>query len=120
MNIAIKKVKDAGDPERERLLLQVQSDDDIGRYAVFATSSAEDGGVSNKVDDTFWFPDYEVSAGDLVVLYTKGGTAKVKHNEDGTTSHFFFWGRKGQLWGESGRYAVLLLVRTWSALETAG
>ncbi len=119
MNVDIKKIRDRGDIDRERLVLEVHADDDIGRYVVFVTDCAEDGGVSNRLKRAYWFPDKPVGEGDLVVLYTKAGNPKIKRNEDGTRSHFFYLGLEKPIWSVPSDYAVLLQARNWQALEVS-
>lgn len=118
MNIEIKAIKDRGDPKEERLVLEANRDDDVGRYVVFAAPRSEDGSVSSELKRAYWFPDKPVSAGDLVILYTREGSPKKKKNADGSRSHFFYWGLEEPIWGEPGYFAVLLLVKSWKATET--
>lgn len=112
MSVEIKRVVDQGVEDRERLVLRILANDDIGRYVVLAVH-VEDDLITNAVDDVFWFPDQPVKAGDLVVLYTKAGTPTTKSNKNGSTSHFFYWGiRNSALWAQYG--AVLIEAASWS------
>ena len=115
MNVNIKDIKYRGDLHEERLILEVSMDDDIGRYVVFDTAAAEDGGVSNRVKRAYWFPDKAVSAGDLVVLYTRAGQPKIKRNSGDFTTHFFYWGLDQPVWDRPGKLAVLLKTQDWQA-----
>ena len=115
MNVKIRAVRDAGDPDLERLVLNVFRPDDIGDYAVFDTTYTDDGRVSNKLRHSFWFPDKRIAAGDTVVLYTKRGRANEKKNSSGATSHFFYWGLDVTVWNEGGDCAVLLHVPEWTS-----
>ena len=85
MNLKILGIMDAGIANKERLVLKVLRNDDIGYYVVFDTTFLEDGNVSNKVRHSYWFPDKEVQAGDLVVLYTKQGIMSERKQKDGST-----------------------------------
>lgn len=99
MTLKIENVADSDEFEKERVVLRVQDDDDIGHYAVFQTRLSDDGrALSGKIAACYWFPDKEVKTGDLVVLYTKSGERSEKKNESGTTSHFFYWGMTEPLW----------------------
>ena len=115
MNIEIKGIRDGGVTNKERLVLKVIADDDIGYYVVFDTTFTEDGKISNKVRHSYWFPDKKVRAGDLVILYTKVGTQSETQNNDGSTSHFFYMGLDKTIWNKQGDCAVLLEARNWSA-----
>lgn len=115
MNIKIRAIRNSGVADKERLVLQVLRDDDIGYYVVFDTTFTEDGKISNKVRHSYWFPDKKVRIGDLVILYTKPGTQSESQNEDGSTAHFFYWGLDKTIWNKEGDCAVLLEARNWSA-----
>ncbi len=113
MNIKIKYVKDAGNIKKERLVLEVKINDDIGNFIVADSTYLGDGNVSNKLRHTFWVPDKDVSSGDLVIIYTKGGSNKTKENKDGTESHFFYWGLENTVWNQDGDSALLIEVKNW-------
>ena len=49
MNVEIKYISDSAVADKERLVLQVLRDDDIGNYAVFKTTFTDDGEVSSLV-----------------------------------------------------------------------
>ena len=112
MKITIKSIADKGIKEKERLILKVKSDTDIGDYIVIQA------GYSNKevtvgTYNTFWFPYKAVSAGDLVVLYTKSGRENEKELKSGRMTHFFYWGLDYSIWGSKDRAPVLLHAPEW-------
>ncbi|HUU56532.1 MAG TPA: hypothetical protein VMW93_04250 [bacterium] len=113
MNIEIKAIRDSGTKDKERIVLRVLKDEDIGFYVIFDTTFTEEGNISNKVRHSFWFPDKKVRAGDLVVLYTKRGQAKEREKPRGITTHFFYWGLDKTIWNEEGDCGVLLKVSNW-------
>ena len=115
MILEIKHVKDAGNIEKERIIMSVVKDGDVGRYAIFDTTFTKENHVSNKVRFTYWFPDKQVKAGDLVVIYTKSGSSSVNKNSDGSTSHFFYWGLDRTVWNMGGDCAILAQVESWKA-----
>ncbi len=115
MNIEILGIRDPGVTNRERLVLKVLSDVDIGYYVVFDTTFTESGGVSNKVRHSYWFPDKKVQAGDLVILYTKTGAQREIYNSDSSTSHFFYMGLDKTIWNKQKDCVVLLEARNWNA-----
>jgi len=115
MNIGIEYIADPGVVGKERLVLKVIRDDDIGYYAVFDTKYTQDGKISNKVQRTYWFPDKSVKAGDLIILYTKIGNQSENKNKDGSTSHFFYWDLASVIWTKEKDCAVLLRIDDWKS-----
>lgn len=113
MNLKHSSFADPGSFEKERLVLKAYADVEIGNYAVFC-SSVNDGNATAGHKTAYWFPDGKVKAGDLVVLYTKGGTDSKKTLSSGATAHFFYWGLKTAIWGSSNNAAVLLRVAEWT------
>lgn len=113
MNISIKYIKYHGDIKKERLVLNVLKDDDIGYYVALDTTFLPDGKVSNLVRHPYWFPDKKIDNGDIVVLYTKEGKESEKINNDGSTSHFFYRGMDKTVWNKDGDCAVILHVDDW-------
>ena len=119
MNVNIKYIKDAGIPEKERLILNVLKDSDIGYYLVFNTVFIDEK-VSTNVKKTFWFPDKKVNAGDVIVLYTKKGEKSEKTNKDNTISHFFYWGLETTIWEGKDDAIALLEIKNWDAKKVNG
>jgi hypothetical protein len=113
MNVKIRTLRYRGDLSKERLVLQVLTDTDIGSYAVFVVDVFEGNTVSNTVRDAYWFPDKKVKKGDLVVLYSKDGLDKEKQNSDGSTTHFFYWEQYESKWSRRGSAAVVLEIQGW-------
>ena len=114
MNIKFRSIADSGVPAKERLILKVLSDVDVGEFVVFR-ATARDGIVTTGVKTVFWFPDKEVKAGDLVVLYTKKGAQSENLLEGGNRAHFFYWGISGTLWDDKSMAAVILHVSEWTS-----
>lgn len=112
MNIEIQSIADKGNHEKERLVLKVLSDSDIGDYLLAQTGYSE-GSVTIGVHHTYWFPYKRVSAGDLVVVYSKTGKDSEKELKQGTKAHFFYWGIGTAIWNRSDRALVLLHAPEW-------
>lgn len=114
MNLEITGIEDAGDMERERVVLRAKTDTDLGEYAIFMGKGASDDGsfLSGHVPSAYWFNKRSIKAGDFAVVYTKEGTASSK-TENGHTSYFYYWGWKQPKWVKG---AALALVNTinWS------
>lgn len=112
MKIRIKSIVDKGVPDRERLVLRVLQDVDIGDFMLIRTGF-EGNHVTTRVVNTFWFPDRSVSAGDIIVVYSKRGYGKEKEISDGRTAHFFYWGQDTPLWNNDDVAPVLLHAPEW-------
>ncbi len=122
MKVKIRGIREPGNLEKERVVMEVLQDTDIGLYIVFATvAGRNENTVSSLVKRTFWFPDKQVKANDLVILYTKAGSSSDQKNEDATTSHFFYWGLSEPLWTSELDRVVLVETSSWTAegIETA-
>lgn len=91
MKIEILEYKDLGDKERERVVLNVKEDTDVGTYIISTTTVNPDNSISASISNIYWLPNQKVKAGDWVIIYTKGGTKKKLDNEDGSSSYFYYW-----------------------------
>ena len=114
MKIKITSFADAGNFQKERMVMKIESDLDLGQYAVFCTAIADNGDATSGRKTAYWFPDGEIKRNDLVVLYSKRGVSSTKDLGEGRTAHFFYWGDDRAMWGEMGNGAVLLKVAEWS------
>jgi len=116
MNIKIIGVRNPGELDSERLVLRVTlAPTDVGEFAIFR-AAIEDESVTTGISDVFWFPDKAVKAGDLIVLYTKTGTATDHVNKNGSTSHFFYWGVEKPIWQTDNFGAVLTHIDQWTSV----
>lgn len=111
MKLAIRGIRDARDVTRERLIIEVKGDTDVGQYLVLRVPRLGPE-VASLVTRAFWFPDKEVRKGDVVILYSKDGNATEKKNTAGNTSHFFYWGTGEGIWADD-HAAVLMHGREW-------
>ncbi|HRB72382.1 hypothetical protein [Flavobacterium sp. WV_118_3] len=114
MKIHIRGIYDHGNND-ERIILDVNTDTDIGDFLILDSTFTARGRASNKVRHPYWFPDKIVKKGDTVVLYTKRGENKTRLNEDNTYSHFFYWELEYNIWNNTGDCAVLLHIADWSS-----
>ena len=92
MNIQIDYISDYGDIEKERIVLKVMSDTDLGKYLLATTNELQDSRISSKIQSVFWLPDQALKTGDRVVIYSKSGLKSNRKNDDGTITYFFYWG----------------------------
>lgn len=115
MRVKIRSIADKGVNNKERLVLRVLTDTDVGNYAVFA-SGFYDGQVTIEVRDAYWFPDKPVKSGDLVVLYSKAGKSKERVNKDGSKTHFFYWNLNKSVWLDN-TVPVVTEIKEWTYIE---
>ncbi|MYE12356.1 MAG: hypothetical protein F4X99_12015 [Gammaproteobacteria bacterium] len=112
MRIKIDRVADRGDLARERLVLRVRKDADIGDFMLIRTGF-RGRSVTTNVTNSLWFPYQEVAEGDLIVVYSKSGTNKRHARDSGGTVHFFYWGQRSPLWDTDDAAPVLLYAPEW-------
>lgn len=113
MNVKFKSIAGRGDLADERVVLNVLAETDIGRFIVLRTKRHQDLATTG-VRNAFWFPDKKVSAGDIVVLYSKAGTQSEKTLDSGSKAHFFYWGQTTPLWGASDVAGVVATTPEWN------
>lgn len=115
MNLEIKSFADGGDIQRERLVIRVLKDEDIGEYVVLRSKATPEGAPISGSKRAYWFPDKRIKAGDLVVLYTRAGKPGQKPLSQGGTAYFYYWSLNEPIWGaDSGNTAVLLTIGEWT------
>ncbi|THK35655.1 hypothetical protein EHS39_23825 [Ensifer sp. MPMI2T] len=118
MKLTLKSILDAGNDVKERIVLSVLENADVGDF-LLTRNLASGADVGLHVQNTFWFPYKEVEAGDIVVLYTRNGIATEKKNANGTTSHFFYWGLDDSIWKEDDVMPVLFQAPDWQSRSAA-
>ena len=120
MSLRITSLADAGEPQKERLVMRASSDVEVGKYAVFCCWIADDGDpLSGDLPAAYWFEDFSVKSGDLVVLYTKVGKRSEKVSDSGRTSHFCYWNKTGSIWTKD-KQPVLTFASPWHRVPKAG
>ena len=114
MKVQITSVQDKGDIGHERLVLRVKRDVDIGNFMLLRTVFAG-GHPTTNVANTLWFPDKLISADDIVVVYSKSGSAIQKKISGDRTAHFFYWHQESPLWDDENVAPVLLYAPEWAS-----
>ena len=107
MIIEFKSIADRGNYDKERLVLKVLADTDIGDYLI-AQTDALGQDIGTELYHTFWPSFKNVSGGDLVVLYTKSGKHNEKERSHGRHTHFDYWGLSSPIWSENDKAALVL------------
>jgi hypothetical protein len=113
MRVSILQLVDRGVVEKERLHLSVLVDTNLAYYVVFNTTKSGNG-VTPIPQNTYWFIDTPVKAGDHVILYTTSGVNQSSARSDGKKNHFFYWGLTNAIWRDPIACAVLFEVSEWS------
>lgn len=114
MKVQIQYVAEQGELNRERLVMRVRQDVDIGDF-MLVRAGFEGDEVTTDVSNAFWFPYRRLRAGDLVVVYTKRGSDKQKLLDDGHKAYFFYWGLDSPLWNDDHVAPVLLYAPQWAS-----
>lgn len=115
MILKITGVRDAGNLEKERIVMTASGPGDIGEFVLLQTGFREQS-VTTGVFETFWFPDKPIAAGDFVVLYTKIGKQSDRPFKE-STSHFFYWGLSGPIWQKPERAGVVMHAPDWQSFR---
>jgi hypothetical protein len=115
--IELIEIKDRGNLAMERVVFKVMEDGNIGSWMVYrARAPLEEGKriLKSTIYDAYWFWDKEISAGDLVILYTKISPVGYKKKDAlEQNSHFFYWGKDGPLWNNENRAIVYGQLTNW-------
>ncbi|MBC3464991.1 hypothetical protein [Pseudomonas sp. RW10S2] len=114
MKLEIDRIPEAGNLQKERVVMKASEDLDIGKYILLRSKKGSSGNPKSGSKTAYWLPDVSVKAGDLVVVYSKQGKSSKKTLDDGRVVHFYYWQLNKAIWGaESNNTAVLLNVREW-------
>jgi hypothetical protein len=114
MKLQFSSVADKGSFDKERLILKALVDTDVGEFVLFQTGRDPEG-VTTTVHHVYWFPYKKVSAGDLIIIYTKSGTDRQKSIEGNQVAHFYYWGLSSPIWKTRERAAVILYAPEWDS-----
>lgn len=113
MDLKILNIKDPGDKEKERVVLSVMADINLGDYLIAHSFTIEEVRISSILEDIMWFPDQELKKGDQVVVYTKAGEKNKITNSDGSTSYFYYWDLSNPI-GTDDLAAVIIFEADWN------
>lgn len=93
MELKIIKITDIGG-DNARIVIEVMSKTDIGRFMLFRVSKSEKGVSPNYPRQVFLFPQKVVEKGDYVSVFFAYDDDKTFQNRRKTTTHAFHWGLK--------------------------
>mgnify|MGYP003652204344 CR=1 FL=1 len=114
MRLELRSIVSPGDLKNERLTLRALADLDVGDYLVAQTMLIDDYPATS-FDHMLWFPFKPISKGDLVVVYSKGGTNKERTLSGGNTAHFFYLDLNQPIWDDPNKGAILLHTPSWES-----
>ena len=112
MDLKVINIRDAGE-DKERVLIRVLNDCNLNGYMIIDNTYDDNGQISNVHRHVFVFPDFKVTKGNIVRLYTKKGsnfTVKANYGKDIVTYYNFYWGFESgsTVWNKDGDTAYLL------------
>ena len=117
MNFNIVDIMDRGIPNKERLVLKALVNFNLSYCLILNSRYISSSRISNSPKGSFWFSPKDVKAGDLVIVYSGVGVSSEVKNQDGSTSHFFYWGSSSTLWNDPNDCAVIFDVQTWQTTK---
>lgn len=115
MRLTQTRILDRGE-QKERIAMVTAADVDLKFYVVMVVKRSTKG-FENLPLHTYWFIPKSVKTGDHIVLCTGEGTDSEKKNNDGTTSHFLYWGLPNPVFSQAGRAAVVVELDSWNLVE---
>jgi hypothetical protein len=113
MKLKITAIREAGDLNKERVVMKAEASTDIGQY-VFLRVNTVDGQPTTSVRNTYWFPNKSINPGDYVIVYSKEGINSEKGFKN-VTSHFFYLASKTAIWDEENVGATVLYAPDWES-----
>jgi len=116
MKIKLVEIKDPGNKDKERIILKVLNETDLGNYLIAVSTEETDQTISTDLRNVKWLDDQPLKVGDLVVIYTKSGNKGKIENSDGSVSYFYYWSLEEPL-GNINDAGVLLFETSWNFIK---
>ncbi|MDY4374014.1 hypothetical protein [Pectobacterium carotovorum] len=113
MKFKINWLKEPGNIEKERVVIEILEDGNAGDLIVTSTVQQGENEISSKIKNPYWIPDQDVEKGDLIIIYTKKGRKSNRTNSDNSSSYFFYIGMDEPLYNESNETAVVFDISDW-------
>lgn len=114
MKFKIRGVREPGELDKERVVIELLEDGNVGTMIIASTKQQSSTKVSARIKSPYWIPDQEVKRGDLLVIYTKSGSRNSKENNDGTSSYFFYMGESQPLYNKEDQTVAAFDISSWS------
>lgn len=112
MDLKIIYINGKGDFDTEFVVLEAINDCNLKFSALADTSFLNEEYISNHLRNFFWLPDIEISAGDIVAVFTRPGNFTQKI-ENGRMVHRIYWGLNRAVWNNTGDAAILFSIKGW-------
>lgn len=117
-SLNVHSVHSKGNLQEESLWIQVTEDiENLSYYLVCDTTYTDENHISNELRHLFWFPKKSAKKGDWIQLATRNGKSTTLENDQGTTTHVFYWNLGRTVWNKAGDAALLFDLRTWKATK---
>lgn len=115
MRLKVHSVDGKGDLSNECVWMTVADDiANLAYYILCDTTYTNSDHISNELRHIYWFPKKAAKKGDWVRLITKDGKNSSSSNDQGSTTHTFFWNLGRTVWNKDGDAALLFHVETWA------
>lgn len=113
MSLSVRSVHNHGNASDELVIIDVIKACNLQYWMICDTTFQSSTHISDKLRHMFWFPDKQVSAGDVVVLHTKIGTNTSRPMANGYSRHDLFWQLRTSVWNNDYDAAVLFEIKDW-------
>lgn len=120
MKFKIRGLKEPGNIEKERVVIEALEDGNIGNMLIALTEQQGKDEVSSKIENPYWVPDQEVSKGDLIIIYTKNGQKTSRKNNSGSSSYFFYIGNEQPFYKDKNKTVAVFDISSWNFAERIG
>jgi hypothetical protein len=114
MDLKILSIHGKGDYSKEYVVLRAINDCSLNFYALADTTFFGADHISSRLRNFFWFPDVNVNAGSIIVLFTRPGTDSSDF-ENGRVIHRIYWNLNRAVWNNTGDAAVLFSINSWNS-----
>lgn len=117
MKMKVIGVRNPGDLQNERVVIELLEDVEIGNYISFFSKDLGGEVISAKMLYPLWLPNKKLSAGDRVVIYSRDGEKCEKKTNEGQTVFFVYRGLVNAVCVTDKIRASLIEISDW---ETTG
>lgn len=114
-------IRDAGNIERERLLLRANSAVDLIRYLIIDAHSSGPTTIQDINRNVFWFPKRSVESGNIIRLYSRVGRndqTDGSYGDETVHYHNFYWNKPTAVWDGRANAAVLVELADWHIIRS--
>ncbi|MRS89143.1 hypothetical protein GJV04_03690 [Enterobacteriaceae bacterium RIT714] len=117
MKFKINGLREPGNLEKERAVIEILEDGNVGTLIVASTRQQGEGSVSSEIKNSYWIPDQDVQKGDLIIIYTKAGKKNNRVTPTNSTSYFFYIGLEAPQYNEADETVVVFDISDWKSLR---